>query len=166
MSGVFGVASRDDCVSDLFYGTDYHSHLGTRRGGLATLDHDGLKRFIHNIENAQFRTKFEDDLPRIRGRSGIGVISDFEDQPLFISSHLGVYAIVTVGAIQNLPALAQKAFAKRTTHFSEISGGLRRESESRTSRPTGSPWRRCSSRMSRKSCRPLGFKRCRYLIFS
>ncbi len=123
MSGVFGVASRDDCVSDLFYGTDYHSHLGTRRGGLATLDHDGLKRFIHNIENAQFRTKFEDDLPRIRGRSGIGVISDYEDQPLFISSHLGVYAIVTVGAIQNLPALAQEAFAKRTTHFSEISGG-------------------------------------------
>ena len=123
MGGFFGVASRDDCVRDLFYGTDYHSHLGTRRGGLAVKNAYGLTRIIHNISNAQFRSKFEDDLGQLHGQVGIGVISDFEDQPLIIGSHLGTYAIVTVGVVKNADALAQRAFDKRATHFSEMSGG-------------------------------------------
>ena len=123
MGGFFGVTSKDDCVSDLFYGTDYHSHLGTRRGGLAVQNSSGVTRFIHNIESAQFRSKFEDDLPHLHGTRGIGVISDYEDQPLIVGSHLGVYAIVTVGVVRNLEHLAAQAFRKRTTHFSEMSGG-------------------------------------------
>jgi len=123
MGGFFGVVSKSDCAEDLFFGTDYHSHLGTKRGGLATHDGRDFIRFIHNIENAQFRSKFEDDVSKIRGRLGIGVISDYEDQPLIIGSHLGVYAIVTVGVVRNLDALARAAFGKRTTHFSEMSGG-------------------------------------------
>ncbi len=122
MGGFFGVAADDDCVSDLFYGTDYHSHLGTRRGGLATLDQDGITRFIHNIENAQFRSKFEDDVAKLSGRKGIGVISDYEDQPLIIGSHLGTYAIVTVGKVANADELAGTAFGNKT-HFSEMTGG-------------------------------------------
>ncbi|MBN1553872.1 MAG: amidophosphoribosyltransferase [Phycisphaerae bacterium] len=123
MGGFFGVAGRDDCVADLFYGTDYHSHLGTKRGGLATRNGNGFHRHIHNIENAQFRSKFEDNLGDFAGTTGIGVISDYEDQPLLIGSHLGNYAIVTVGKINNLDALVQKAFKIRTTHFSEMAGG-------------------------------------------
>ena len=123
MGGFFGVVSKEDCVSDLFYGTDYHSHLGTKRGGLATLNAAGFNRFIHNIENSQFRSKFEDDIGKLHGRKGIGVISDTEDQPLLIGSHLGAYAIVTVGRIANAEKLAAEAFSKRTTHFSEMSGG-------------------------------------------
>ena len=122
MGGFFGVVSSEDCVSDLFYGTDYHSHLGTRRGGLATLNHDGFARYIHNIENAQFRSKFEDDVSKLHGPQGIGVISDYEDQPLIIGSHLGTYAIVTVGKVGNAEELAGKAFGKKT-HFSEMTGG-------------------------------------------
>jgi len=123
MGGFFGVASKDDCVQDLFYGTDYHSHLGTQRGGLAVADGKGFTRFIHDITNAQFRSKFEQDVLRMRGRLGIGVISDYEDQPLIVGSHLGVYAIVTVGVIQNAADLVRQAFGKRATHFSEMSGG-------------------------------------------
>ncbi len=123
MGGFFGVISQDDCVDDLFYGTDYHSHLGTRRGGLAVMNSGEVMRFIHNIENAQFRSKFEDDIAEMHGARGIGVISDYEDQPLIIRSHLGVYAIVTVGVVRNADALARKAFGKKTTHFSEMSGG-------------------------------------------
>ncbi len=123
MGGFFGVVSKGDCVGELFYGTDYHSHLGTRRGGLAVLNSGDIQRFIHNIENAQFRSKFEDDVKLLHGNSGIGVISDYEDQPLLIGSHLGTYAIVTVSKITNAAALAAKAFDKRTTHFSEMSGG-------------------------------------------
>ncbi|MBE3070123.1 MAG: amidophosphoribosyltransferase [Planctomycetes bacterium] len=123
MGGFFGVVSKKDCVNDLFYGTDYHSHLGTKRGGLGVYDAGEFIRFIHNIETTQFRSKFEDDVPRMRGRLGIGVISDYEDQPLIIGSHLGVYAIVTVGVIRNAEELARAAFGKRTTHFSEMSGG-------------------------------------------
>ena len=122
MGGFFGVASRTDCVEDLFYGTDYHSHLGTRRGGLAVLNGEGIQRHIHNIENAQFRSKFEDDIARFRGNRGIGVISDHEDQPLIICSHLGTYVIATVGKIANAEQLAAKAFGKRHTHFSEMTG--------------------------------------------
>jgi amidophosphoribosyltransferase len=123
MGGLFGVVSKDDCVSDLFYGTDYHSHLGTCRGGLAVLDGEDFTRHIHDISNAQFRSKFEDDVKRMHGTKGIGVISDNESQPLIISSHLGPYAIVTVGAIKNSASLARDAFRKRATHFSEMSGG-------------------------------------------
>jgi len=122
MGGFFGVVSRKDCVNDLFFGTDYHSHLGTRRGGLAVRSADGFRRFIHDITNSQFRSKFEDDLGKLSGTSGIGIISDYEDQPLIIGSHLGTYAVVTVGVIKNLEALSAKAFSKRTTHFSEMSG--------------------------------------------
>ncbi len=123
MGGFFGVATKSDCVRDLFYGTDYHSHLGTKRGGLAVKNSGGILRYIHNIENAQFRSKFEEDLPKLRGYSGIGVISDFEDQPLLIRSHLGHYAIVTVGVIHNIDELVESAFGTRTVHFSEMRGG-------------------------------------------
>ena len=123
MGGFFGVASRTDCASDLFYGTDYHSHLGTKRGGLAVKGKNGITRYIHDITNAQFRSKFENDILSLEGSRGIGVISDYEDQPLLIGSHLGTYAIVTVGVVQNAGALAKTAYGKKTTHFSEMSGG-------------------------------------------
>jgi amidophosphoribosyltransferase len=123
MGGFFGVASKADCVRDLFYGTDYHSHLGTKRGGLAVKNTNGILRYIHNIENAQFRSKFEEDLPKLRGQTGIGVISDYEDQPVLIRSHLGHYAIVTVGVIKNVDELVAGAFRRRTAHFSEMRGG-------------------------------------------
>lgn len=123
MGGFFGVAASGDCVSDLFFGTDYHSHLGTRRGGMAVCNHAGIKRFIHDITNTQFRSKFERDVTRLHGRAGVGVISDIEDQPLIIASHLGTYSIVTVGRVSNIDKLAQRAFSKRTTHFSEMGGG-------------------------------------------
>ncbi len=121
MGGLFAVASEKDCVHDLFYGTDYHSHLGTCRGGMATLDDNGFHRHIHDITTAQFRSKFEQDVKTMAGRTGIGVISDYESQPLIIGSHLGNYAIVTVGAIANLEQLARDAFHRRITHFSEMS---------------------------------------------
>ncbi len=123
MGGFFGVVSRSDCVSDLFYGTDYHSHLGTMRGGMTVANGGGFTRFIHDITNSQFRSKFEDDLGKLKGSRGIGVISDYEDQPLIIGSHLGTYAIVTVGVVKNASALTKDAFGKGTTHFSEMSGG-------------------------------------------
>jgi amidophosphoribosyltransferase len=123
MGGLYGVVSKEDCVQDLFYGTDYHSHLGTLRGGLTVLNGEGFTRVIHNIENAQFRSKFEDDVPKMAGNMGIGCISDTEDQPLIINSHLGHYAIVTVGRINNIQPLVDEAFGKRTAHFSEMSGG-------------------------------------------
>jgi len=122
MGGLFGVVNREDCIQDLFFGTDYHSHLGTKRGGLVVKSSDGLTKVIHNIENAQFKSKFEDDLPRLHGRMGIGVISDLDDQPLVIGSHLGTYAIVTVGRINNLDELASRA-SKKGVHFSEMSRG-------------------------------------------
>jgi len=120
MGGFFGVASTSDCVADLFYGTDYHSHLGTRRGGLVTSGQSGFKRNIHDITNAPFRSKFEDELPKHQGNLGIGIISDYEDQPLLIGSHHGVYAIATVGRLNNLDALVREALARRGTHLSEI----------------------------------------------
>ena len=122
MGGLFGVVSKTDCVADLFYGTDYHSHLGTMRGGLVVKNGQGFTRFIHNISNAQFRSKFEDDLPKLKGNSGIGVISDYEDQPIIIRSHLGTYAIVTVGKVDNLDALSAETFNQHHTHFSEMRG--------------------------------------------
>ena len=106
MGGFYGVASKSDCVADLFYGTDYHSHLGTVRGGMAVRNGKGFTRFIKDITNSQFRSKFEDDLNKMEGSLGIGVISDYEDQPLIIGSHLGTYALVTVARVQNLDELA------------------------------------------------------------
>jgi amidophosphoribosyltransferase len=123
MGGFFGVVSKCDCVSDLFFGTDYHSHLGTVRGGLAVGEGDGFARFIHDIRNAPFRSKFEHDVDRLKGRSGIGVISDLDDQPLIIRSHLGTYSLVTVGAIRNADALARGLFMNRGVHFAEMGGG-------------------------------------------
>jgi len=122
MGGFFGIVSKESCVNDLFYGTDYHSHLGTKRGGLATLDYKGFTRSIHNIENNYFRSKFETDLPEFSGNKGIGVVSDLDAQPLIIGSHLGRFGIVTVGKINNLSELADKAL-KRKMHFSETSSG-------------------------------------------
>jgi len=122
MGGVFGIASWEDCITDLFYGTDYHSHLGTKRGGLAVRREDGFVRVIHNIENAQFRSKFDQDIDQMHSWSGIGVISDFDNQPILIRSHLGDYAIVAVGAIKNADRLARDAFKSRRLHLSEIHG--------------------------------------------
>ncbi|MCX7590963.1 MAG: amidophosphoribosyltransferase, partial [Kiritimatiellae bacterium] len=123
MGGFFGVASRNDCVKDLFFGTDYHSHLGTRRGGLAVLSASGFQRHIHDISTAQFRSKFQDHLPGLSGHLGIGVISDYEDQPLLIGSHLGTYAIVSVGLVRNARSLGEQACLRRHVHFSEMSDG-------------------------------------------
>ena len=123
MGGFFGVASKTDCVFDLFFGTDYHSHLGTKRGGMAVCGEDGFQRAIHNIENAPFRTKFERDVDEMKGPLGIGCISDTEPQPLIVRSHLGNFAITTVGRINNMEALVREAFDAGTTHFLEMSGG-------------------------------------------
>jgi amidophosphoribosyltransferase len=122
MSGFFGVASSTDCVADLYYGTDYHSHLGTRRGGMVTTCEGRFKRTIHDISNAPFRTKFEEELPKHRGCLGLGIISDYEDQPLVISSHHGVYALATVGRLNNLDGLVKRALARRGAHLSEFKG--------------------------------------------
>lgn len=123
MGGFFGAVSSEDCVADLFFGTDYHSHLGTMRGGMAVLSAKGFQRAIHDISNSQFRTKFENDFRRFEGRCGIGVISDNEDQPLIISSHLGLYAITTVGVVTNLNALVEELYARHSVQFSEMSRG-------------------------------------------
>jgi len=123
MGGLFGVCSKADCAIDLFYGIDYHSHLGTCRGGLAVRNDQGISRRIHDISNAQFRSKFQEDIKKMHGNFGIGVISDNESQPLIIGSHLGTYAIVTVGKISNIEDIARDAFGRRVTHFSEMSGG-------------------------------------------
>lgn len=124
MSGFFGVASKDDCVFDLYFGTDYHSHLGTRRAGMAVYDrHSGFNRAIHNIENAPFRTKFDKELNRMHGHMGIGCISDYEPQPLIIRSHHGTFSIMTVGKINNTDAIVQKILSTSPTHFLEMSGG-------------------------------------------
>jgi len=123
MGGFFGVAGRRDVIADLFYGVDYHSHLGTKRGGIAVARPDGFARAIHSIENAQFRTKFDSEIPRLRADKGIGVISDTDDQPLLIRSHLGEYALVTVGAIKNADALVGAALRGRRLHFAEMSQG-------------------------------------------
>ena len=128
MGGFFGVVSKEDCVNDLFYGTDYHSHLGTKRGGLAVNNSKRYTRFIHNIENNYFRTKFEDNLPHLDGHKGIGVISDNDSQPLIIGSHLGTFSIATVGRINNIEELSKKAYSKKM-HFSETSGGATNPTE-------------------------------------
>ena len=123
MGGFFGVASKDNCILDLFYGVDYHSHLGTRRGGMATWSESGFNRAIHNIENSPFRTKFERDVNEMEGNLGIGCISDYEPQPLLIQSHFGSFAITTVGKINNQRALLNLVYENGHTHFQEMSGG-------------------------------------------
>ncbi len=124
MGGFFGVASKEDCVFDLFFGTDYHSHLGTRRAGMAVYDAErGFDRSIHNIENAPFRTKFDKDVSEMKGYLGIGCISDYEPQPLIVRSHHGTYAISTVGKINNTDELVKDIFKTGQTHFLEMSGG-------------------------------------------
>ena len=124
MGGFFGVASQKDCVLDLFFGTDYHSHLGTKRGGMAVFGKDGFNRAIHNIQNAPFRTKFEHDVDELHGHLGIGCISDFEPQPLLVNSRLGNYAITTVGRINNADTLVKEFFQSGHAHFLEMSGNV------------------------------------------
>ena len=123
MGGIFGVISKKNCVLDLFFGIDYHSHLGTKRGGMVVYGEDGFDRAIHNIENSPFRTKFERDVEEMSGNSGIGCISDNEPQPLIVRSHLGNFAITTVGLISNTEELLEMAYEKGTPHFLEMSGG-------------------------------------------
>ena len=123
MGGIFGVASKNSCTLDLFFGVDYHSHLGTKRGGMAVYGEQGFTRSIHNIENTPFRTKFDGDLAELEGYLGIGCISDNEPQPLLIQSHLGSFAITTVGKINNLQELVQDAYQNGHIHFMEISHG-------------------------------------------
>ena len=123
MGGFFGVVSEQSCTNDLFFGVDYHSHLGTRRGGMAVYGEGGFHRSIHNIEHAPFRTKFEGDLDELEGTSGIGCISDNEPQPLIVKSHLGSYAITTVGLITNLDELAEISLNNGFSHYLEMSSG-------------------------------------------
>ena len=124
MGGFFGVAAKEDCVFDLFFGTDYHSHLGTRRAGMVVYGKEkGFDRAIHNIENAPFRTKFDKDFNEMEGNIGIGSISDFEPQPLMVRSHHGTYAIATVGKINNAEKLTEELLSKGHAHFLEMSGG-------------------------------------------
>ena len=123
MGGFFGVASKEACNLDLFYGTDYHSHLGTRRGGMATYGSDGWKRAIHNIENSPFRTKFEKDVDTMNGNIGIGCISDYDPQPILIQSHLGCFGITTVGKINNADQLIRNLYENGHTHFQSMTSG-------------------------------------------
>lgn len=123
MGGFFGTVSTQECKTDLFYGTDYNSHLGTRRAGMATFHKEkGFFRSIHSLENAYFRSRFEDELNKFVGNSGIGVISDTDAQPLLMNSHLGRFAIVTVAKVNNLEALAEKLLSENM-HLSEFSSG-------------------------------------------
>lgn len=129
MSGFFGAISKDSCVNDVFYGTDYHSHLGTKRAGMAFYSEDkGFNRVIHSLENGYFRSKFEDDLPGFEGRSGIGVISDTESQPIIVTSHLGRYAVATVSKIVNIDELEER-YMKMNRTFSENSQSMTNATE-------------------------------------
>lgn len=130
MGGFFGTVSKASCVTDLFYGTDYNSHLGTKRGGLATYDaEEGMfARSIHNLESTYFRTKFEDELDKFKGNVGIGIISDTDSQPIIINSHLGRFAIVTVAKIVNLEEIEAELLSQNM-HFAELSSGNTNQTE-------------------------------------
>lgn len=129
MGGFFGTIAKSDCVNDLFYGTDYNSHLGTKRAGMVTLDNErGFSRSIHNLERDYFRSKFEDELDKFYGNKGLGVISDTDPQPIIVNSHLGRYAVVTVAKINNLRELADDLLAKRM-HLSEMSANQINQTE-------------------------------------
>ncbi len=124
MGGFFGVVSKNDAISDVFFGTDYHSHLGTRRGGIAAYDREiGLQRDIHNITNSPFRTKFENIFDEMSGTAAIGCISDFEPQPLLIRSKLGAFAISFIGIINNAQELIEECVARNGNHFDAMTGG-------------------------------------------
>lgn len=124
MGGFFGAVKKSDAISDVFFGTDYHSHLGTRRGGMAAYDADkGLQRDIHNIENSPFRTKFDNVFEEMRGNSAIGCISDSDPQPLLISSAAGTYAICIVGRINNKKELIEQFLKGNSGHFNAMTGG-------------------------------------------
>ncbi|MEG0292451.1 MAG: amidophosphoribosyltransferase [Anaerovoracaceae bacterium] len=123
MGGVFGVVSKQDCVMDIFFGTDYHSHLGTKKGGMCILQKDGFNRSIHNIENNPFRSKFESELDHMKGNAGIGAISDGDPQPLTVRSKHGDFAITTVGRINNKEAIVEGLIASGFTQFMSMSGG-------------------------------------------
>jgi len=129
MGGFFGTISKQKCITELFYGTDYNSHLGTKRGGMAMYDSEkGFSRSIHNLENSYFRSKFEPNLPKFSGNAGIGVISDTDAQPIVINSYLGRFAIVTIACINNIDELANELLAKNK-HFSELSSGKINQTE-------------------------------------
>lgn len=124
MGGIFGVVSKKDCVADLFFGTDYHSHLGTRRGGMAVYDQEeGFDRAIHNIENSPFRTKFEHDVQEMKGQIGIGCISDSDPQPLIVRAHYGNFVLTTVCRINNADDIVERVLSKHRAHFMEMSSG-------------------------------------------
>lgn len=130
MGGFFGTVSKRDCVLDVFFGVDYHSHLGNQRGGMVIYDEkEGFQRQIHNIQNSPFRTKFEHDLDQFHGTSGIGCISDSDPQPLLVRSHLGLYAIATVGVINNAEELVREYFSERGHQFMAMSSGKINDSE-------------------------------------
>ena len=129
MGGFFGTIAKEECINDLFYGTDYNSHMGTKRGGMATYSDDGgFRRSIHNLESDYFRSKFEDELDKFTGNAGIGVISDTDPQPIVINSHLGRFAIVTVARIANLAELEQEMLDSNM-HFAELSSGKTNQTE-------------------------------------
>ena len=130
MGGFFGTVAKESCVTDLFYGTDYNSHLGTKRGGMATYDAEAhsFNRSIHNLESTYFRTKFEDELDKFKGNSGIGIISDTDAQPIILNSHLGRFAIVTVAKIVNITELEEELL-RQNMHFSELSSGQTNQTE-------------------------------------
>jgi amidophosphoribosyltransferase len=119
MSGIFGVVSKNDCIETLFYGTDYHSHLGTEYGGIAVLG-EKFTRQIHNLSQSHFKTKFFDDYQRMGGNKGIGVISDYEEQPIYMNSRFGPFCLVTTGFMENADELAAELL-KKGVSFSEVS---------------------------------------------
>ena len=129
MGGFFAATLKNDCVFDLFFGTDYHSHLGTRRAGMAVLNEHGFDRAIHNIENSPFRSKFDRDVQEMKGNCGIGCISDFEPQPLIVRSHHGTFSLVTVGRINNTEEIVSEIVSYGGTHFMEMSGGIVNQTE-------------------------------------
>jgi len=129
MGGIFGVCSKSDCATDLFFGTDYHSHLGTRRGGMAVYDGRDFNRAIHNIENTPFRTKFEPDISELKGNIGVGCISDSDPQPILLHSKIGTFAIVTVGRINNQKELLERLVSGNNAYFTELSGGRINDTE-------------------------------------
>ena len=129
MGGFFAATLKNDCVFDLFFGTDYHSHLGTRRAGLAVFGKNGFDRAIHNIENSPFRSKFDRDIQSMKGNYGIGCISDYEPQPLIVRSHHGTFSLVTVGRINNTEEIVNEIVSLGSTHFMEMSGNMVNQTE-------------------------------------
>ena len=130
MGGFFGTVAQSSCMADVFYGTDYNSHLGTKRGGMATYNEEDKRFFrsIHNLESAYFRTKFEDELDKFKGNSGIGIISDTDAQPIILNSHLGRFAIVSVAKIANMAEL-EAELLEQNMHFAELSSGQTNQTE-------------------------------------